>query len=188
MSEGIDGSERMIADWTRRVQRQAQQYQAMAERVQEITVTERSRDNLVEVTINSKGLLTGLTLEESAQGSRMAELSAQIMRTVQAAQARIPALLQEAMAETVGTEDETVAKVFADAKQTFPEPPEEEPAPAPADTELWFGPEEDDPTGGDAEPPAEPPRSSEPAPGRRRERGPDSDDDDDDFGGRSIFS
>ncbi|WP_019807418.1 YbaB/EbfC family nucleoid-associated protein [Saccharomonospora halophila] len=190
MSEGTDGSERMIADWTRQVQQQAQRYQAMAERVQEITVTERSPDNAVEVTINSKGLLTGLTLAESAQGRRMAELSSQIMRTVRAAQARVPELLQEAMAETVGTEDETAAKVFADAKQTFPEPPDEEGREPPqADTEFRFGPEGDDPADGPAEDPAPPADSS-----RRsgRPRGPDRDSgddpEDDDFGGRSIFS
>ncbi|WP_028662334.1 hypothetical protein, partial [Saccharomonospora iraqiensis] len=128
---------------------------------------------------------------ESAQGRRMAELSTQIMRTVQAAQARIPALLQEAMAETVGTEDETAATVFADAKRTFPEPPdEEEPEPPQADTEFRFGPEGDDPAdgpaGGDPAPPA---GSSRPF-GRPRGRDRDSGDDpdDDDFGGRSIFS
>lgn len=183
MSDGTDASERMIDDWTRRVQEQAQRYQAMASRVQELSVTERSADNVVQVTINSKGLLTNLTIAESAQGKRMDELSAQIMRTVQAAQSRIPVLLQQAMAETIGTEDETAAKVFAEAKKTFPEPPEDEPAAPTESRELRFGPEEED-----TPPPpssSEPPGASQPKPQSRR-RPPE--DDDDDFGGRSIFS
>lgn len=180
MTDGVDASDRMIDNWTRRVQEQAQRYQAMAARVQEISVTERSPDNVVEVTINSKGLLTGLTIAESAQDKRMAELSAQIMRTVQTAQSRIPELLQQAMAETVGTEDQTAAKVFEEAKKTFPEPPAESESPQEEDLELHFGPEEDDVA---PEPPASPPP---PRPTTRR-RSSDGDDDDD-FGGRSIFS
>ncbi|WP_197319146.1 YbaB/EbfC family nucleoid-associated protein [Saccharomonospora sp. NB11] len=179
MSDGVDASDRMIDDWTRKIQEQAQRYQAMAARVQEISVTERSPDNTVEVRINSKGLLTGLTISDSAQGKSMSELSAQIMRTVQTAQSRIPELLQQAMVETVGAEDQTAAKVFDDARKTFPEPPEEttDGAAAERDREMRFGPEEDEePT------PPPPPR---PRPNVRR-RPPEEDDDD--FGGRSILS
>ncbi len=181
MTDGVDASDRMIDNWTRRVQEQAQRYQAMAARVQEISVTERSPDNTVEVTVNSKGLLTGLTIADSAQSKRMAELSAQIMRTVQAAQARIPELLQQAMAETVGTEDQTAAKVFEEARKTFPEPPADD-RPQPDDHELRLGPQEDD-----TPPQAPPARPSTPPPPRptTRRRPPE---DDDDFGGRSILS
>ncbi|MER7112876.1 YbaB/EbfC family nucleoid-associated protein [Saccharomonospora azurea] len=179
MADGVDASDRMIDDWTRKIQEQAQRYQAMAARVQEISVTERSPDNTVEVTINSKGLLTGLTISDSAQNKRMGELSVQIMRTVQAAQARIPELLQQAMADTVGTEDQTAAKVFDEARKTFPEPPEDTETPAPEnDRELQFGPE-------DEADEAAPPPPPQPRPTARR-RPPE--DDEDDFGGRSILS
>lgn len=182
MTDGVDASDRMIDDWTRRVQEQAQRYQAMAARVQEISVTERSPDNTVEVTVNSKGLLTGLTIADSAQNKRMAELSTQIMRTVQAAQARIPELLQQAMAETVGTEDQTAAKVFDEARKTFPEPPAEDHQSADGDHELRFVPPEDD-----TPPQAPPARPTTPPPPRptTRRRPPE---DDDDFGGRSVLS
>ncbi|MFC4003903.1 YbaB/EbfC family nucleoid-associated protein [Prauserella oleivorans] len=181
MPDGIDASERMVDEWTRRIQQQAQRYQAMASRVQEISVTERSPDNAVEVTIDSKGLLTNLSIAESAQGKRMAELSALIMRTVRAAQSRMPELLQQAMAETIGTDDAAAVKVFEDARKTFPEPPEDEPAPPAPDTELRFGPEDEEPPPPRSGPPSPPPQ---PRPRRRPER----DDDDDDFGGRSILS
>ncbi|PXY19462.1 YbaB/EbfC family nucleoid-associated protein [Prauserella muralis] len=194
MPDSVDASERMVDDWTRKIQEQAQRYQAMAARVEDISVTETSPDKAVQVTINSKGLLTDLSISESAQGRRMAELSMQIMRTVQAAQSRIPERLQQAMAETIGTQDQAATKVFEDAKRLFPEPPQDEPAPPAPDRELRFGPEDDEP------PPAAPPRHQAPPstppqspqapqpPQPRPRRRPSADDDDDDFGGRSILS
>lgn len=187
MTDGIEASERMVDDWTRRVQQQAERYQAMAERVEGISVTERSADRNIEVTINSKGLLTDLSISEAAQGKRMGEVSALIMRTVQAAQARIPELLREAMAETVGTQDQTVNKVFEDASKTFPEPPEDDPTapPPPADHQLDFGPVDDEPAPPQTSQTSQPPPPSRP---QARPRRRTEDDDDDDFGGRSILN
>ncbi|ASR37403.1 hypothetical protein BAY61_23055 [Prauserella marina] len=127
MPDSIEASERMVDDWNRRVQQQARRYQAMAERVEDISVTERSRDNAVEVTVDSKGLLVDLTISEAVQGKRMAEVSRQVMRTVRMAQSRLPGLLRQAMTETVGTEDQAVNKVFRDARAQFPQPPEDDP-------------------------------------------------------------
>ncbi|WP_199433405.1 YbaB/EbfC family nucleoid-associated protein [Qaidamihabitans albus] len=189
MPDNVDASERMVDDWTRRVQEQAERYQAMAARVEGLSVTERSRDGAVEVTISSKGLLTNLVIAESAQGRRMAEVSALIMRTVQAAQARIPELLQQAMAETIGTEDQTANKVFEDARRQFPDPPEDEPAPPEPQREMRFGPEDEEPppAGRPGEPPKQPQPPPQPPQARPRRRAA-PDDDDDDFGGRSILS
>lgn len=182
MPDNIDAAERMVDEWTRRVQDQARRYQAMADRVQDVSVTERSTDHAIEVTVNAKGLLTNLVIAESAQGRRMGELSAQIMRTVQAAQARIPELLRQAMAETIGTEDQAAEKIFSDARTTFPAPPEDDSAQAAPQRELRFGPEDDE------ERPAARTSSEPPSPPPRSRRRPSADDDDDDFGGRSILS
>ncbi|MEU3274213.1 YbaB/EbfC family nucleoid-associated protein [Saccharomonospora sp. NPDC006951] len=185
MPDSIEASERMVDDWNRRVQEQARRYQAMAERVEAVSVTEHSRDNAVEVTVNSKGLLTDLVISDAVQGKRMAEVSQQVMRTVQAAQARLPDLLRQAMTETVGTEDQAVNKVFHDAKAQFPQPPEDEPQPPPH-RELRFGPEDEEQ---DAPPPVPPSQSTESRPKpRSRPRRHRPGDDDDDFGGRSILS
>jgi DNA-binding protein YbaB len=202
--ENIDASERMVGDWNRRIQETAQRYQAMADRVQELSLTERSQDGTIEVTINSKGLLTNLGIAERVNVKSMAQLSGQIMNTVQRAQSRLPELLQQAMAETVGMQDATANKVFEDAKKTFPEPPPEEPvSPPPPDRELSFGPADDDPPAPNPKPrsapkppppappqPPQPPRPPQPPqstqPPQPRRRGGD-DDDDDDFGDQSIL-
>ncbi|WP_410660872.1 YbaB/EbfC family nucleoid-associated protein [Amycolatopsis sp. lyj-112] len=180
MPDNVDASEQMVDNWTKQIQETAARYQAMAARMQGQTVTERSKDNTIEVTIDAKGLLTNLAISEAASGKKMAEVSAQVMRLVQLAQSRIPELLQQAMAETVGTTDETASRVIAEAQSTFPEaPPEENLAPAEPERHHRFGPDDEEPP-----PPASSaPPQPKPIPRRRRSQ----DNDDDDFGG-SILS
>ncbi|RZQ63542.1 YbaB/EbfC family nucleoid-associated protein [Amycolatopsis suaedae] len=183
MPDSVDASEQMVANWTRQVQEAATRYQAMAARMEGQVVTERSRDNLIEVTVNSKGLVTNIAIAEAASGKRMAEVSSQIMRLIQKAQSRIPELLQQAMAETVGTADNTANSVIAQAQSTFPAPPpEEDPTPPEPERHLRFGPEDEE------EPPARPPAPPQPKPIPRRRRTSDDDDDDDDegFDGRIL--
>ncbi len=181
MPDNVDASEQMVDNWTKQIQETAARYQAMAARMQGQTVTERSKDNTIEVTIDSKGLLTNLVIAEAASGKRMAEVSAQVMRLVQLAQSRIPELLQQAMAETVGTTDETASRVIAEAQSTFPEaPPDEEPGQAEPELHHRFGPDEEEPPASST--PSAPPQPK-PIPRRRRTQ----DHDDDDFGG-SILS
>ncbi|MFC3894691.1 YbaB/EbfC family nucleoid-associated protein [Lentzea rhizosphaerae] len=175
MPEDIAGSEQMLANWNQNIQERAARYQEMATRVQGMTISERSSDGSVELTISSNGILQNLVINESAAGRRMAEISGEIMKLLQRAQSRIPELLQEAMAETIGTQDETANVLFNEAKKNFPAPPPEEPARTPYDrNEINFRVEDD-------APPARP--ASPPPPRRRRPS-----DDDDDFGGESVLS
>ncbi|HWD01215.1 MAG TPA: YbaB/EbfC family nucleoid-associated protein [Amycolatopsis sp.] len=184
MSDGVDASQQMIDGWARQLQETAARYQAMADRMQDQTVTERTKDGTVEVTVDAKGLLKNLVISESASGKRMAEVSAEVMRLVQKAQSRIPELLQQAATETLGR-DGTGNQLVAEAKSTFPEPPEEPSGPPEPDRLHHFGPEETEAP--PATPPAAPPRPQAPPPPPPRRRRPESQDDDDDFGG-SILS
>jgi DNA-binding protein YbaB len=190
MPDSVDASEQMVDNWTKQIQESAARYQAMADRVQGQSVTERSKDGSVLVTVNSKGLLTNLAIAEGAGGKRMAEVSGEIMKLVQLAQSRIPALLEQAMAETIGTQDQTANTMLAEAASTFPAPPpESDPTtPGPPQRELRFIPEDEEPP--PPRPPVPPtfppPSQSQPPPPPRRRRARD-DEDDDDFGG-SILS
>jgi DNA-binding protein YbaB len=184
MPDSVDASEQMVDNWTKQLQESAARYQAMADRVQGQSVTERSKDGSVLVTVNSKGLLTNLAITEGAGGKRMAEVSGEIMKLVQLAQSRIPALLEQAMAETIGTQDQTANTMLAEASSTFPAPPPDT-DPTPPQRELRFVAEDEEPP--PPRPPARPPvfppqpQSQNPPPPRRR---PTRDDeDDDDFGG-----
>ncbi|MGW7534187.1 YbaB/EbfC family nucleoid-associated protein [Amycolatopsis sp. NPDC054798] len=186
MPDSIDASEQMVEGWTKQLQQTAARYQAMAERMQGQTVTERSKDGSVEVTVDAKGLLKNLVLADSAAGKKMADVSAEVMRLVQRAQARIPELLQQAAAETVGG-DQTTETLVADAQRTFPAPPAEEPDESGPDRVRRFLPEDAEETGAAAPPP--PPRPAAPPtpPPQPQRRRRSSSDDDDDFGG-SILS
>lgn len=138
-------------------------------------MTSRSPDGSIEILVGSNGILQNLVINESAAGKRMSEISGEIMKLLQRAQSRIPELLQEAMAETIGTQDETANVLFNEAKKNFPAPPAEEAGRTPYDrNEMNFRVEDDAPP---------PPRPAAPPPPRRR---PPSDDDD--FGGESVLS
>ena len=185
MPEDIGASERMLGQWQQSIEQKAERYQEMAARVQGMTLSEASRDGSVRLTIGSNGILTHLEIAESARDKRMAEVSAEVMRTLQRAQARIPELLQQAMAETIGTQDETANVLFNEAKRTFPSPPAEETGPPPVGREMRFGIEDDD-----AHPPSGPrpgarPTSPPTPPSRGPARRPDEDDD---FDGQSFLS
>ncbi|WP_026316454.1 YbaB/EbfC family nucleoid-associated protein [Actinokineospora enzanensis] len=169
MPEDLAASERMVEDWNRTIQQRVVRYQAMADRVEELSVTERSADRVVEVTVSARGVLTGLDIAENVNGRRMGEVAALVMATMQRAQARIPELLEEVMAETIGTTDQTANKILADARDQFPQFVEEEQAERPR--HLRIGANEED-----EQPSSPPPRR------RARDHG-----EDDDFGG-SILS
>jgi hypothetical protein len=114
----------------------------------------------------------------------MAEVSAEVMRLVQRAQARIPELLQQAAAETAVEGDQTAETLVSDAQRTFPAPPADEPVEDPVDRARRFLPEDAEeaaPPPRQPSPPSAPPQQQPPA--RRRK----SSHDDDDFGG-SIMS
>ncbi|OLF10295.1 hypothetical protein BLA60_16975 [Actinophytocola xinjiangensis] len=163
----------MVDDWVRQTRERAEKFQAMAERVGEMSVTERSADGSVRVTVSSKGMLTDLAISEDAAGQRMAEVSASIMRTVRLAQSRIPELLRQAMTETVGTDDQAANHILDEAARTFPEPPEPEP------DEALPGERRFDPEIVDDQEPENPPPPSQPQPPPPRRRARDEDDGDD---------
>ncbi|WAL63534.1 YbaB/EbfC family nucleoid-associated protein [Amycolatopsis cynarae] len=186
MPDSIDASDAMIDNWTKRLEENAARYQALADRMQGQSVTERSKDGSVQVTVDSRGLLKNLVITEAAAGKRMAEVSAQVMQLVQRAQARIPELLQQAMAETTGTGDQAAAEIIREARSTFPEPPPDPEPAAPEPPVRRFLPED-----AEEQPPAaprtpQPPQSPRPPqPPRHRRR---ADNDDDDFFGGPILS
>jgi DNA-binding protein YbaB len=177
--EDIGASEQMLSQWEQGIKQRADRYQQMAQRVQGMSITETSKDGSIRLTVSSNGMLTDLTIAESAREKRMTDVSAEVMRCLQRAQSRIPELLQQAMAETIGTRDETASVMLAEAKKTFPAPPADDSSVTRPAEEIQFGVEDD-------VPPATPPRATPPtSPQRRRRNGPD---DDDDFGGHSVLS
>jgi DNA-binding protein YbaB len=131
MPDGVDAGEQLVASWNKQIQERAERYRAMAQRLDEQAVTETSPDQAVAVTVSSRGMLTDLTLAEAAGAKGMAQLATLIMTTVRRAQARIPELLRQTLADTVGTDGATASRLLAEARQHFPAVPEE------TGPELW---------------------------------------------------
>lgn len=183
MPEDANAAEQMVRQWQERAAEKAQKFDAMRSRVEQISVTESTRDGAVQVTVGSNGLLQGLQLSEAAASRPMAKLSTEIMRTVQLAQSKLPDLMQEAVADTVGTEDTAAQHVVSEARRNFPEAPEEDDdAPGTSQTsgirEMDIGNEDDS---------AQPPRESLPPQQPPTRGGSTAEFDDDDFGDGSSF-
>ncbi|TCO52479.1 YbaB/EbfC family nucleoid-associated protein [Actinocrispum wychmicini] len=128
--------------WERQVAETAQRYQDMRNRVAQLSVTEVSRDGMVQVTVSASGHLTDLTLKERWRPTPATRIAVEIMQCVRRAQARIPDLLQQAMIETVGPRDPAAHLIVAEARERFPQPPELEPTPPAPRTGIAGG--EDD--------------------------------------------
>jgi hypothetical protein len=109
--------------WERQVAENAQRCQDLRERLSRLSLTETSRDGLVQVTVSSSGLLAGLVLDDRRQPTSLRQVAAEIMDCVRRAQARIPGLLEQAMVETMGTDDPSTHVILADARKRFPPAP-----------------------------------------------------------------
>lgn len=133
------------ADWQQQVAENAKRYQLLNERVSQLSITEKSRDGTVVVTVSATGVLTGLVLKERWHPVPEPELAEQIMDCLKRAQAKIPDLMGKVIEETLGTRDASTHLILAGARQSFPEPP-----PDPMSRAAWQ--------------PAEPPPPAKPEP------------------------
>jgi hypothetical protein len=138
------GQARVVAD-------DLQRYEHLADRVSRLSITERSADGALEVTVSANGMLTNLVFHPEPQ------LAEEIMECVRRAQSRIPDLLRQAMFDTIGTEDPSAHLLLDDARRRFPELEPEPPARATVDELRIAPPEEPAPPA-----PREPPRSPRP--------------------------
>jgi YbaB/EbfC DNA-binding family len=118
-----------MSDWQQEVAATAARYQRLQDRLSRVSITETSEDGSVKVTVDTNGLLTGLELVD--HGTPFAEVARQVMRCMRRAQARVPQVLEQAMAEEVGSPDVGTHLLLADTRKRFPQPPERAPAAAP---------------------------------------------------------
>jgi hypothetical protein len=116
-----------MSDWERPVAENARRYQELTARLRELSITESSGDGAVKVTVSASGLLTDIALRDRWHPEPLADVAAEIMACVRRAQARIPDLLRDTMLAIVGPDDPSTHLLLEDARQRFPEPPEQQP-------------------------------------------------------------
>lgn len=101
--------------------RSAGPYQDLHERVSALVVTESSPDGAVTVEVCADGTLRDLVLRD--RGHPVDHYASVIMDCLARAKARIPGLVEQAVATTVGAADPGARMVLTDLRRRFPEPP-----------------------------------------------------------------
>ncbi|MDX8141668.1 YbaB/EbfC family nucleoid-associated protein [Lentzea sp. BCCO 10_0061] len=172
MGDPLSDTRNMIDDWERNAVEKAAKFQAMADRVSEVRITESVADGAVSVTVGNNGLPTDIAMTDRVKAMTPAEIAANVLAAMRKAQARYPQALAEIVAQTVG-DDPAGRHVVATAEANFPAPDDEEPPPS--GTTRRIGDIEEDER--QVPPPPRPPRRS-----TGRDEG-----DDGDFGDESIL-
>lgn len=159
--------------WAEGLQRQAQRYNQLQDRMQQTSVTERSGGGEITVTVDANGVLTGLELNERTRSMEPSAVASEVMACTRRAQARLRDQITDLVHDTVGDDrpGNNIAQQYADR---FPDPaPEQAAAEAPGHLDIGGLPDEQPP-------------SPQREPQRRPPRPRAEDDDDDGFGGSVL--
>jgi YbaB/EbfC DNA-binding family protein len=126
MVDSLSDAGRLVDDWERNATEKAARFQAMAGRVEQVSITESVADGAIRVTVGHNGLPTDLAMTEQVLRMKPDEIAANVMAGIRKAQSRYPERLAEILAETVGTEDPAARHILATAEQNFPPVADEE--------------------------------------------------------------
>ena len=118
-------TEQQLNKWAADIVANAQRYQDITREVADLHVRETSRDNIVEVTVDARGVLTDLHISDRARELSGQELTALVLGTMRRAQHKITERVADAMAPMARQDPQTVRTVVDGYQQRFPEPPPE---------------------------------------------------------------
>jgi DNA-binding protein YbaB len=116
-----DQTERRLSQWAQGFADKAKQFRAMRTHVEQVQVTDSSRDGAVRVTVDSRGALTDLAFSDRIREMSPPELAAQVLRCLRRAQQQLAPLVQDAMQATVGGEEPLVGNVVSGYRERFGE-------------------------------------------------------------------
>ncbi|HEX6355893.1 YbaB/EbfC family nucleoid-associated protein [Actinophytocola sp.] len=126
-----DDAKERIAAWKGRIDQLAADTKTMSDRFQQLQVTRKDRDGLVEVTVDSSGSLLALKLSREIDRSSPDVLAATIMSTIRDAKSDLADRSQEIIAETMGTESPAARAIAERVGQHLRGQPAEQAAPRP---------------------------------------------------------
>jgi DNA-binding protein YbaB len=113
---GMDPSHagRALIQWAEQLQRKAQAYRGLHNKMAQLEVTETSADGMVRVSVDAQGMPTEMTLTDRSRGSDPARLSAELMTCLRRAQHTLAAQVQDLMNTSVqDSRDDTAARIMA---------------------------------------------------------------------------
>lgn len=179
MTDPLSDTVRMIDNWEQDVAEKARRFEAMSERVEQISITESVANGAVSATVGHNGIPTDVAMTDGVRDMTPQEIAANVMAAIRKAQSRYPERLAEILADTVGTDDPAAQHILVTAEANFPAPETGE-TPSPDEAPMRFSDVEEEEPG--SAKPARPPRR--PATGN----GPGGNDDDgDDVNDVRIF-
>lgn len=109
-----------MARWAERLEHTAQRYQDLHGRMTTISVTERSADNRIAVTVNADGVTTGIELTAATRGMDPAAVAAELMACTRRAQARLRHQVTDLVQDMVGA-DSAGQAIVAQYAERFPD-------------------------------------------------------------------
>ncbi|AXB46697.1 YbaB/EbfC family nucleoid-associated protein [Amycolatopsis albispora] len=110
--------DQLFADFEAKLAETQRKAEQMRAEIEQISVSERSKDGQIKVTVNHAGNLTGLEIGPIARTK--ADLDQQIMRTMQTAQSKLAEAMQGGVPSIAGTE--TMAELIEQLNAAYPEP------------------------------------------------------------------
>ena len=113
--------EHRLSKWAQGFADKAEQFHAMRTHVEQVQVTESSRDGAVRVTVDSRGALTDLAFTDRIREVSPPELAAAVMTCLRRAQQQLAPLVRDAMQATVGGEEPLVDRVVSGYRERFGE-------------------------------------------------------------------
>ena len=115
----LDAAERRIDGWQARIEERARRARELSQRLAAVSVTARSGDGLVEVTVGSSGVVTDLRLDEEIRRHPAGRTAGEILATIRAAQAALGARAGEIAVETLGADSEAARAVVVSYANRF---------------------------------------------------------------------
>jgi DNA-binding protein YbaB len=116
-----DQTERRLSQWARGFADKAERFRAMRTHVEQVQVTESSRDGAVRVTVDARGALTDLAFTDRIREMSPPEVAAQVMACLRRAQQQLAPLVHDAMQATVGADEPLVGNVVSSYRERFGE-------------------------------------------------------------------
>lgn len=120
--------EEVLVDYEAKLAEVTRRAEQVRDGLARTTVTGRSADGHISVTVNASGNVVGLKLADAACDQPGAELAEAILRTIARAQSELAGAVQAAMAPELAGSN-VMAELDAQYRTTFPEPPPETPRP-----------------------------------------------------------
>lgn len=130
----LDEATRRLDDWESSIAERAAQAKALSAQVRQLTGTARSPDRMVEVVVDSSGMLAGLWLDERTRQRPAAHTARQILETTRAAHADLLWQVTEATTRSLGPDDPTATALVDSYRRRLG--PDQDP-PGARDSSSW---------------------------------------------------